>query len=207
MKKIPFFRRQYIVDKGKFQGKFLIPFVLSWFLAAALSTVFFNYMVHREIDKLLWRAHVTIDTTDQIIGQIFLYTVAVTFVLLFILLAGSCWFIRQKSNGVAIRMVKDLDMVAKGDFSKIIWLRKKDEFKEVAAALNQFIEDRRMGYQQLQNGLNLLGNRVYSSELAAARKQLTSEDLQQLGNIVRDLRQQMPLGAVTKNVEGDAVNQ
>ncbi|MBD1400686.1 methyl-accepting chemotaxis protein [Pelovirga terrestris] len=191
MKKIPFFRRQYIVDKGTFQGKFLIPFMLSWFLAAGLSTVFFNYMVHREIDKLLWRAHVTIDTTDQIIGQIFLYTVGLTFALIVILVAGSCWFIRQKSNGVAIRLVKDLEMVATGDFSKQIWLRKNDEFKEVAAALNDFIAEKRATYQQLHSGLNQLVSRVYNAELATARRQLTNEDLKLLTELAGKLRQQL----------------
>ena len=196
MKKIPFFRRQYIVDKGVFQFRFLLPFLLSWLTAAATSTIFFNLMVQREIEKLLWKAHVTIDTTDQIIGQLFIYTIGLTSLVLLVLLALSCWFIRAISNGVAIRMVKDLNAVAAGDFSKHIRLRKKDEFQEVAAALNDFIEERRLIYQALSTNVRQLHDRINRIKLAEAKKQLTGDDLEQLRESVRQLRSELAV-AVT----------
>ena len=199
MKKIPFFRRQYIVDKGVFQFRFLLPFLLSWLMAAATSTIFFNLMVHREIEKLLWKAHVTIDTTDQIIGQLFIYTIGLTSLVLFGLLALSCWFIRTISNGVAIRMVKDLEMVTAGDFSKQVWLRKRDEFQEVAVALNEFIDERRLVYQVVKKGVVQLQNNINQAELAEAKGQLTGDKLEKLRNLVRDLRQQIPRPEVAGN--------
>jgi len=183
-----FLRRKYIVDKGVFQTKFLLPFVGSWFLAAAVATVFFNYMVQRKIEKLLWKAHVTVATTDQIIGQIFFYTIGITSVLLFLLLALSCWFTRQKSNGVTIRMVKDLDAVAKGDFSKRIWLRKKDVFQEVATVLNGFIADKQSEYKRLIAGLEPLQATITHAPLAEAKQQLTATKLEQIKAILQGLR-------------------
>lgn len=183
-----FVRRKYIVGKGVFQTKFMLPFVGSWFLAATIATAFFNYMVQREVEELLWKAHVTVATTDQIIGQIFFYTIGITSALLFVLLACSCWFVRQKSNGVTIRMVKDLDAVAKGDFSKQIWLRKNDDFKEVATALNGFIADKQSRYKSLLDGLAQLQDGIITAQLAEAKQQLTSIELEQIKEIVHGLR-------------------
>ncbi|MFH7319585.1 hypothetical protein ACHHRT_03115 [Desulfurivibrio sp. D14AmB] len=184
-------RRRYLVDGGTFQYGFLLPFLVSWLLATAVATTVFNWLVRREIENLLWRAHVTLHTTDQVIGKIFFHTVMLTLLLLLLLVALSCWWVKRKSSGVATRMVNDLRAVAAGDFSQRIRLRRKDAFQDVAAALNDFLEGQVVRYREARDGLGEIRTDLGRLRLAAARGAVPAGDLEQLQGKVQRLRRAM----------------
>lgn len=186
--KIPFKRKQYIVDRGAYQARFLLPFVASWLLATVASVVFFNLLAENEIEALLWSAHVSVESTDQVIGKVFVYSIVFTSLLICIFLTISCWYVRRKTTGVAIRLVKDLRMVADGDFSKRIWLRKNDQFQDVAAAINDFIGARGEHYRGLQEDFTRLNETLQRLRLAQAKHELQSTDLAVLKEQIRVLR-------------------
>ncbi|MFA7384371.1 MAG: hypothetical protein WC001_13075 [Desulfurivibrionaceae bacterium] len=173
-------RRQYIIDRGTFQYKFLLPFILSWFLATAISTYVFNLMVQQEIEALIWKAHVTVQTTDEVIGQLFFYTTVITLLLVLLFLNLSCWWVKRKTNGVALRMVNDLNMVAGGDFSQRIRLRKQDAFQDVAEALNGFLEEKAARYRAMRSSLAEIQAELGNIRLADARGTLPGRELEQL---------------------------
>ncbi|NOX25003.1 MAG: hypothetical protein GXP59_02595, partial [Deltaproteobacteria bacterium] len=164
-----FTRKQYIVDKGVFQTRFLLPFVVSWFVAVSINVWLFNLLVKREINNIIWHAHITVDTTDQIIGRAFGLTIAVTFVLILVLLNLSCFLVKKKSNGVVLRMVKDLRAVAGGNFSRRIWLRKKDSFRDVAARLNDYLDDKAARYARLKKSARRISDDLHKVQIAAAK--------------------------------------
>lgn len=172
-------RRQYIIDRGTFQYKFLLPFILSWFLATAISTYVFNLMVQQEIEALIWKAHVTVQTTDEVIGKLFLYTTVITLLLVLLFLNISCWWVKRKTNGVALRMVNDLNMVAGGDFSQRIRLRKQDAFQDVAEALNGFLEEKAARYRAIRSSLAEIQAELGNIRLAEARGALSERELEQ----------------------------
>ncbi|MBW6520659.1 MAG: hypothetical protein K0A99_06555 [Desulfoarculaceae bacterium] len=182
-------RRQYLVDKGTFQYKFLLPFVLSWFLATAISTVVFNLLVQKEIEELIWKAHVTVQTTDDIIGKIFFYTTGISVLLVLVFLSLSCLLVRKKSNTLAIRMVNDLNKVAAGDFSQRVRLHKKDAFQDVAAALNGFLEEKATQYRSMRGALAEIQADLGNIRLAEARGALPLQDLERLRGRVALLSQ------------------
>lgn len=173
-------RKQYLMDKGAFQYGFLLPFVVSWFLATLIATFLFNWLVRHEIEKLLWKAHVTVHTTDEIIGAIFIYTVAVTLVLVLAFVHISCLLVRKKANGVALRMVNDLGLVAAGDFATRVRLRRKDAFRDVAASLNDFLEEKATRYRSLRIALAELQADLGNIRLAEARGALPAQELERL---------------------------
>lgn len=189
-------RRQYIIDKGTFQYNFLFPFVFSWFLATAISTYIFNLMVQNEIEALLWKAHVTVQTTDEVIGKVFFYTTFITLLLILVFLNISCFLARKKINGVAIRMVNDLNMVAAGDFSQRIRLRRKDAFQDVAESLNGFLEGKAIRYNFLRDGLAEIQADLGNVRLAEARGPLPGQELERLRDKVALLGSSLLRGEV-----------
>ncbi len=175
-----FTRKQYIVDKGGFQARFLLPFVVSWFVATSINVWLFNFLVQREINDIIWHAHITVDTTDQIIGRAFGLTIAVTFVFILVLLNLSCFLVKRKSNGVVLRMVKDLRVAAGGNFSRRIWLRKNDSFQDVAARLNDYLANRAARYVCLKQTAVLLDDDLRRVQIVAAKGNLTGQDVEGL---------------------------
>jgi|GEM_PF-3406903 len=171
-------RRQYLIDKGTFQYRFLLPFIISWFLATVISTALFNWLVRKEIEKLLWKAHVTVQTTDQVIGGIFIYTIAVTLSLVMVFVYVSCRLVGKKTNGVALRMVHDLRQVAGGDFAKRITLRKKDPFQDVAASLNDFLAEKAERYALLRKSIGEISAELRDIRMAHAAGSLQLQNLE-----------------------------
>ncbi|MCK5192202.1 MAG: hypothetical protein KAQ71_00230 [Desulfobulbaceae bacterium] len=187
-----FKRKQYIVDKGIFQYKFLLPFAISWLLATIISTSIFNVMVQAEIEDLLWKAHVTVQTTDEIIGEIFIYTISATLFLVFAFLNVACFYLKKKNNGVVIRMVNDLQMVATGDFSKRIMLRKKDAFQDVATSLNSFLEEKAERFTRLKTSTRDINAELRKIQIACANGSLQRYEIKQLNEKVSLLRASHP---------------
>jgi len=194
-------RKQYLVDKGTFQYRFVRPFVISWFLAASFSTAFFNWLVGKEIESLLWKAHVTVQTTDQVIGVIFIYTIAVTLILVLAFVYISCRLVGKKTNGVAWRMVKDLRQVADGDFSQRIALRERDHFQEVAASLNDFLAEKAERYALLKKSIDEISLELRELRMAHAAGSLELRDLERLRGKVALLAQ----GSCTENPLAPAI--
>lgn len=182
-------RRQYLMDKGAFQYRFLLPFVISWLLATISATALFNWLVRQEIDKLLWKAHVTVQTTDQVIGSVFIYSILASLVLVLFFVSLSCLLVRRKTNGAALRMVNDLRQVVAGDFAIRVRLRRKDPFQDVAASLNGFIEERAIRYRNLRDDLAALQTDLRAMRLVEARGGLPLQDLQRFRGKVAMLRQ------------------
>lgn len=168
------------MDKGTFQYKFLFPFVLSWFLATAISTYVFNLLVQNEIEDLIWKAHITVQTTDEIIGKIFFYTTGISVLLILVSLSISSFLVRKKSNILVLRMVNDMNKVAAGDFSQRVRLHKKDAFQDVADALNGFLAEKATQYRSMRRALAEIQADLVSIRLAEARGVLPVQDLERL---------------------------
>lgn len=181
-------RKKYIVDQGVFQYRIAMPFIIVWLLASVGSTAMFVYLVQGEIENLLWTAHVDVQVVGEIIGRLFTYTLAATFVVVLILFRISCIYIRRKMLGPVVRMVNDLKAVASGDLSARIILRKKDEFKDVAAVLNDFIKEKHDKVIQQRHLMNDIDDELQRVSLSSARGGLVIEDIANLKNMISTAR-------------------
>lgn len=181
-------RKKYIVDQGVFQYRIAMPFIIVWLFASVGSTAMFVYLVTEEIENLLWTAHVDMQVVSEIIGRLFTYTLAATFIVVLVLFRISCIYIRRKMLGPVVRMVNDLKAVAGGDLSARILLRKKDEFRDVAAVLNDFIKEKHDRVIQQRALMNGIDGELQRISLSSAKGGLATEDLANLKNMISTAR-------------------
>jgi methyl-accepting chemotaxis protein len=135
-------RRKYIVSSG-FQWKFVIVFVTVALMGSVAATVFFNFFALERLEELRWSAFVTAQSTSEVLRPFFIS--ANLFSLIFILgllVVTGAWMLR-KVNGPIYRIMQDLKTIGEGNFSSAIILRQKDEFKDVAVALNEMLDGTR----------------------------------------------------------------
>ncbi|MDP1996273.1 MAG: methyl-accepting chemotaxis protein [Gallionella sp.] len=194
-------RKRYIVDRGAFQYRIAMPFVIVWLFASVGSTAMFVYLVGNEIEDLLWTAHVDMQIVGEIIGRLFTYTLVATFIVVLVLFRIACIYIRRKTLGPVVRMVNDLKAVAGGDLSARIVLRKRDEFKDVADVLNDFIREKHDRVIQQKNLMNDIDGELQRISISSARGRLAAEDLVNLKNMISAARTAC---ASTKHVTASA---
>lgn len=181
-------RKKYIVDRGVFQYRIAMPFVIAWLFASVGSTAMFVYLVGNEIENLLWTVHVDMQVVSEIIGRLFTYTLIATFIVVLVLFRISCIYVRRKILGPVVRIVNDLKAVAGGDLSARIVLRKKDEFRDVAAVLNDFIKEKHDRVIQQRNLMNDIDGELQRISLSSAKGGLAAEDLANLKNMISTAR-------------------
>ena len=186
-------RKKYLVDQGVFQYRIAMPFIIAWLFASVGSTAMFVYLVENEIEKLLWTAHVDMQVVSEIINRLFTYTLVATFIVVLILFRISCIYVRRKTLGPVARMVNDLKAVAGGtvdhcNLSVRIILRKKDEFKDVADALNDFIQEKHDKVIQQKNLMNDIDGELQKISISSAKGRLAAEDIVNLKNMISAAR-------------------
>jgi methyl-accepting chemotaxis protein len=137
-----FRRRKYIVS-SRFQWKFVIVFVTVALMGSVAATVFFNLLALERLEELRWSAFVTVQSTSEVLRPFFISAnlFSLIFVSVLLVITGA-WMLR-KVNGPIYRIMQDLKTIGEGNFSSAIILRQKDEFKDVAVALNEMLDGTR----------------------------------------------------------------
>jgi methyl-accepting chemotaxis protein len=165
-----FRRRKYLINAGM-QIRYSILFVIIAVLGNICAVAVFNILASKKLDSVIWSTHISVESTDQLIGPLFIYVNAATFAFITILLIISgIWMIRN-SSGPLFRMSKDINKIAEGDLSTNIYLREKDEFQDVAIDLNHMTEKLREAFSSTkENCLNISKSLGTLKTLLAAGK-------------------------------------
>lgn len=137
-----FKRRRYVVNKS-LQVRYTLFFVISCLLGSIIATIAFNYLALKKFEALIWRTHINVKTTGEIVKPIFMYINAIDTLFVSILLIIIGILMIRKTAGPIYRMITDIMKVANGDLSVDITLRQKDEFKDVANELNNMVRNLR----------------------------------------------------------------
>lgn len=134
-----FKRRKYIVDK-RFQRKFILFFVIISSISSIIATVVFNHIALKRLESIMWSAHISVKTTDEVIGSLFIYVNIIAFLVVsFLLILTGIWMVRKTSDFLYV-ISKNIMRVANGDLSVSIDFRQKDEFNDVVSSLNDMIK-------------------------------------------------------------------
>ena len=150
-----FRRRKYLINAGM-QIRYSVLFVIIAVLGNICAVAAFNTLASKKLDSVIWSTHINVESTDQLIGPLFIYVNAATFAFITILLIlTGIWMIRNAS-GPLNRMSKDISRIAEGDLSTNISLREKDEFQDVAIDLKNMAEKLRADFSSTKdNCLNI----------------------------------------------------
>ena len=185
-----FKRRKYIVDK-RFQGKFILFFVIISSFISIVATVVFNHIALKRLESIIWSAHISVKTTDEVIGSLFIYVNIIAFLVVSLLLIlTGIWMVR-KTSGFLYVLSKNIMRVANGDLSVSIGLRQKDEFNDVVSSLNDMIKKLRERFSDIKQRYGEISTYIRDIERTYAKDTPEREDIQKVLKRLETLRENL----------------
>ena|SRR3989338_594663 len=185
-----FKRRKYIVDK-RFQGKFILFFVIISSFISIVATVVFNHIALKRLESIIWSAHISVKTTDEVIGSLFIYVNIIAFLVVSLLLIlTGIWMVR-KTSGFLYVLSKNIMRVANGDLSVSIDLRQKDEFNDVVSSLNDMIKKLRERFSDIKQRYGEISTYIRDIERTYAKDTPEREDIQKVLKRLETLRENL----------------
>ncbi len=185
-----FKRRKYIVDK-RFQGKFILFFVIISSFISIVATVVFNHIALKRLESIMWSAHISVKTTDEVIGSLFIYVNIIAFLVVsFLLILTGIWMVR-KTSGFLYMISKNIMRVANGDLSVSIDLGQKDEFNDVVSSLNDMIKKLRERFFNIKQQYGEISAYIRDIERIYAKDTPEREYLQKVLKRLETLRENL----------------
>ncbi len=105
-------------------------------MGSVAATVVFNYFATKKLEELRWSVFFTAGSTGEVLKSFFIYVNLFSLFFVAALLVITYVIMMKKMNAPLFRLSKSLKPIGEGDFSSDITLRQKDEFRDVASALN-----------------------------------------------------------------------
>ena len=185
-----FKRRKYIVDK-RFQGKFILFFVIISSISSIIATVVFNHIALKRLESIMWSAHISVKTTDEVIGSLFIYVNIIAFLVVsFLLILTGIWMVRKTSDFLHV-ISKNIMRVANGDLSVSIDLGQKDEFNDVVSSLNDMIKKLRERFFNIKQQYGEISAYIRDIEKTYAKDTPEREDIQKVLKRLETLRENL----------------
>ena len=185
-----FKRRKYIVDK-RFQGKFILFFVIISSISSIIATVVFNHIALKRLESIMWSAHISVKTTDEVIGSLFIYVNIIAFLVVsFLLILTGIWMVRKTSDFLHV-ISKNIMRVANGDLSVSIDLGQKDEFNDVVSSLNDMIKKLRERFFNIKQQYGEISAYIRDIERTYAKDTPEREDIQKVLKRLETLRENL----------------
>ena len=185
-----FKRRKYIVDK-RFQGKFILFFVIISSFISIVATVVFNHIALKRLESIIWSAHISVKTTDEVIGSLFIYVNIIAFLVVsFLLILTGIWMVRKTSDFLHV-ISKNIMRVANGDLSVSIGFRQKDEFNDVVSSLNDMIKKLRERFFNIKQQYGEISAYIRDIERTYAKDTPEREDIQKVLKRLETLRENL----------------
>lgn len=132
-------RRNYFV-KQDFQGRFVLRFFLTILLSAVVFTVILSIFSAHTITITYRDSFLRIEKTPKALFYEIIRAHGLYIFLIGVGISTLSLFLSHRIAGPLFRFEKSIEEIIKGNLSFRIKLRKKDEAKELADAMNRMIE-------------------------------------------------------------------
>ena len=129
-------RKNYFI-KRDFQSKFILKFCLIILIGTILSTGLLFLFSQGTLISSFQQSRLVIKNTSLAILPAVIYTNLITLGLITLATIVVTLFVSHKIAGPLFRFEKELKDIEKGDLTKSIKLRKKDQTTDLADSLNQ----------------------------------------------------------------------
>ncbi len=152
-----------------------------------LAVVLFNYFAIKELDSALWKTHIDVQSTDELINIPFVYVnlISLASVTVLMLIAGIIML--KKTTGPLYRMSMDIRRFTTGDLSSPIILRKKDDLQDIADELNKMNEGIAGSVRKIKESYKGLSESISGIKDSIDNNRLSEADAQDALNKVRDI--------------------
>lgn len=137
-KKTAYKRRNYFIKKG-LQSKFIFGFTLKVVLGFLASWLFVYYTVDKRLSEALYRSHITIGSTGEIIGDILLKVNLFAVPLLLLSAVGVGIYLVRHVTAPLWKFKEALEDFGRADLTQKTFF--KDDFPELSKSYNTMIEN------------------------------------------------------------------
>jgi methyl-accepting chemotaxis protein len=183
-------RRRYIVSSG-FQWRFVLGFVAVALMGSVVATALFNWFALKRLEELRWSASVAVQSSGEVLKPLFIYANLFSFVFVAVLLVITGVLMMRKVHGPLYRIAEDLKIIGEGNLSSAIILRKRDEFRDVAVALNKMLETLRVRFGELRERYEEISEQLLELEMAQARGVPTEHQREKVIAMIQELQKQV----------------
>ena len=160
-------------------------------ISSIIATVVFNHIALKRLESIMWSAHISVKTTDEVIGSLFIYVNIIAFLVVsFLLILTGIWMVR-KTSGFLYVISKNIMRVANGDLSVSIDLRQKDEFNDVVSSLNDMIKKLRERFSDIKQRYGEISTYIRDIERTYAKDTPEREDIQKVLKRLETLRENL----------------
>jgi methyl-accepting chemotaxis protein len=191
-------RRKYIVSSG-FQWRFVLGFVAVALAGSGAATVLFNLLAQRRLEELRWSAFVPVQSTGEVLKPLFMYVNLFSLIFVAVLLVITGALMLRRVSGPVYRISKDLKSIGEGNFSSGIILRRHDEFRDVAEALNEMLDRLRERFSESRAKYEQISQELLELELAHARGIPLEEKTEKILGMIQEMRQQISTTRLEEN--------
>lgn len=129
-------RKNYFIKRG-FQSTFILKFCLIILIGTILSTGLLFLFSQSTLTSSFQQSRLVIENTSLAILPAVIYTNLITLGLITLAIIVITLFVSHKIAGPLFRFEKELKEIGKGDLTKSIRLRKKDQITDMADSLNK----------------------------------------------------------------------
>jgi nitrogen fixation/metabolism regulation signal transduction histidine kinase len=152
-------RRNYYIDK-KFQRNFILKFCSLVAIGAAISGYIIYSMSKTAVTTTFVNSRLRIMSTADYLLPAVLLSSAVVIILIGLATIIVTLFTSHKIAGPLYRMEKDIDEVCGGNLNMKFNLRKGDEIKALASALDRMVENLKVRLQAIKNAVQDMENEI-----------------------------------------------
>lgn len=183
-------RRNYFI-KQDFQGRFILRFFLTILLSAVVFTIILSIFSAHTITITYRDSFLRIEKTPK---ALFYEIIRAHGIYIFFIGAGISilsLFLSHRIAGPLYRFEKSIEEVIKGNLSFRIRLRKKDEAKELAEAINRMIETLSSRLSQIRVISNEIEVSLLEVKKANEQQTGTKESLNKALNALEELKKSL----------------
>jgi methyl-accepting chemotaxis protein len=175
-------RRNYYIDK-EFQTRFILKFCGILLLGAVLTVGVLYILGLNSTTVAFVKSHVVAQNTATFITPLIIKTLVISGVLSLVLTVCVTLIVSHRISGPLYHINKVISGLSRGDFSKDIKLREKDQLHYVAESLNEMIQNNRFKIKAIKEQYCELENQVKELESSKDSKKLVKEIREQLQKV------------------------
>lgn len=182
--------RQYYIKK-EFQARFIIKFCLVVILGAIISGIILYASTNQRLGNTYLESLNAIKVLNDNLISNLIYSSLITVIAISIVTIAITLFASHKIAGPLYRLEKSTETIGNGDFTLETRLRKNDEIKDVASALNEMTGKLRSKMIDIRTDLEEVKESSSDMEAAIKDKRLSEKELKKqitrLSNKIKNL--------------------
>jgi len=129
-------RKIYFIKKN-FQTRFILRFVAVAAGWSAASLLLFFYLANEKLEEVRYSSHIDISTTGELLMPVTIGVLASSLLLFAGVLGYAIHTLLHRLSGPLGQIRRDLARISSGDLTSDIVLRENDEFRDLAADLEE----------------------------------------------------------------------